>query len=431
MSTFTVRTRSLGKFDVIVAGGGIAGAFAAITAARQGAAVLLVEGMGCLGGTLTHGLVPQVLDRADKGGLVQELYDFLDANALSGPRCGSVTDDRGRLRPGNIVSVEGAKTHLDTLCRETGVNIVFYSHVIDVIADDQHISRVIIGSECGAYEAEASLFIDATGNGTLALLAGCQGEIGHPQTHAPQPASMALEVTGVNRTTSVSGAEEKTAYGKLLADHGIAISGTQANIIRMPDLANWLLSVNFEYNVDPADIRSLTAATINGRRENLETAIKHRSLPDCENLYVTAGSEHLGIREGYRIFGKYRLTLDDILAGARFDDAVCLVHFNVDIHKLSCDDTVDTSRGLRIKPYHIPFRSLLPDNAPDNLLLCGRLISGDFFAHASYRVMGPMGATGEAAGFAAAYCASHRLPLSDFNATLIPAFMKSRNYGGL
>ncbi|MBP5640332.1 MAG: FAD-dependent oxidoreductase [Victivallales bacterium] len=427
---FTVHATDLGVIDVLVVGGGIAGCFAAATAARQGASVLLVEGMGCLGGTLTHGLVPQVLDRTDKGGMIQELYNFLDSNGLSCPRAGKCTDENGKLLPGNITSVEGAKVFFDRLCMDAGVRIMLYSHVIDVNVTERNITQVLIGSECGAYTVKAKIFIDATGNGTLSRMAGCQGEIGHPTTGMPQPASMTAEITGITRETSVYGADEKDAYGRMLADHGIAISGTQSGVVRMPDLQNWLFSVNFEYGVNPADIFSLTQATIHGRGECLDSTLKHRTIPGYENVSITAGTERLGIREGLRIQGNYRLTVDDILNGARFDDAICMVYFNVDIHKLHNEDTTSTSRGFRSKPYHIPFRCLVPSEI-DNMLLCGRLISGDFFAHASYRVMGPMGATGEAAGFAAAFCVSHAISPQKFDGKLARDYMKSQGYGGI
>ncbi len=426
----TIHAKDLGQVDVLVAGGGIAGSFAAATAARKGASVLLVEGMGCLGGTLTHGMVPQVLDRVDKGGMVRELYEFLDANGLSCPRAGKCTDENGQLLPGNIVSIEGAKVFFDQLCTKAGVKVMFYSHVIDVTMSGRNLSSVLIGTECGTYIAQAKVFIDATGNGTLSRLAGCHGDIGHPQTGKPQPSSMTSEITGITRETSVYGAEEKDAYGRLLAEHGIPVSGTQAGVCRMPDLQNWLFSVNFEYDVNPSDVFSLTKATMHGRAECLDSALKHRAIPGCENVRISAGTERIGIREGFRIHGKYRLTVEDILNGARFDDAICLVHFNVDIHKLHGDDTTSTSRGYRTQPYHIPFRCLLPLEA-DNLLLCGRLISGDFFAHASYRVMGPMGATGEAAGFAAAECAAKDLSPQSLDGVLVHDYMASQGYSGI
>ena len=91
-----------------------------------------------------------------------------------------------------------------------------------------------------------------------------------------------------------------------------------------------------------------------------------------------------------------------MLAGKEHDDAVCKVEYWVDIHSLEDDGGKGfTDDGIVSKPYDIPFRALIPVDV-DNLLMAGRCISGDFYAHASYRVMGNMAAVGEAAGEMAA-----------------------------
>ena len=81
---------------------------------------------------------------------------------------------------------------------------------------------------------------------------------------------------------------------------------------------------------------------------------------------------------------------------------MCRCTFNVDVHSTdpAKDKGID-NRGVRSRPYDIPFRSLLARDV-DGLLVAGRCISGSFYAHASYRVTGNSVATGEAAGVAAA-----------------------------
>ena len=93
---FQVETRSLGKYDIIVAGGGIAGSFAAASAAREGAKVLLVEAGGCLGGTLTLSSVPSIMDEIGKGGMLAELFAFLNERGMSVARFGKKIDEHGK-----------------------------------------------------------------------------------------------------------------------------------------------------------------------------------------------------------------------------------------------------------------------------------------------------------------------------------------------
>ena len=78
-------------------------------------------------------------------------------------------------------------------------------------------------------------------------------------------------------------------------------------------------------------------------------------------------------------------------------------------------------------PYNIPYRSLLPIGV-DNLILAGRCISGDFYPHASYRVMGNMAATGEAAGFAASRSARDNIAPKDLDGKEVKAFMSEKGY---
>jgi hypothetical protein len=99
------------------------------------------------------------------------------------------------------------------------------------------------------------------------------------------------------------------------------------------------------------------------------------------------------------------------MEGAQFDDGVCTVRFVVDIHSLVKGEGGGYgSKGVKMKPYQIPLRSLIAKDI-DNLMMAGRCISGDFYAHASYRVTGNAVPMGEAAGKVAAKAAlSNRMP---------------------
>jgi len=184
---------------------------------------------------------------------------------------------------------------------------------------------------------------------------------------------------------------------------------------------------NLQFDVRIDDIFSISDATMEGRKENFETIMQHSKIKGYENMFLISTSDHIGVREGRRILGCYRITLNDIINGARFEDGICLVRFGVDVHKLMQNDTLDNSRGYKIKPYHIPYRSLVPIKT-DNLLLAGRCISGDFYPHASYRVMGNMAATGEAAGFAAYKCAVNNILPREVDGREVSEFMKEKGY---
>ena len=125
---------------------------------------------------------------------------------------------------------------------------------------------------------------------------------------------------------------------------------------------------------------------------------------------MVASAEHIGVRDGRRLRGRYTVVRDDLIRGARQDDAIARATFGVDIHAADREanrkETISHG-NLRTLPYDIPLRALIAQDV-DGLMMAGRCISGDFIAHASYRVTGNAVAMGEAAGLVAAMAAQSR-----------------------
>ena len=175
----------------------------------------------------------------------------------------------------------------------------------------------------------------------------------------------------------------------------------------------YYLTVNHEYKKRADSEEDITAATIHARAEinKLVKTLREKGGPAFRNISLAVTPEMIGVREGRRIHGMYTISLEDVLTGRQHEDAVCLVTYWVDIHNLLPNGGQGyENTGIDAKPYHIPFRSLLPKDC-DNLLLAGRSISGDFYAHASYRVAGNMAAVGEAAGMMAAIAAQKKVDI--------------------
>jgi len=425
---FRITTKDLGHFDVAVCGGGIAGACAALSAAREGAKVVLIEKAGSLGGTLTEGFMPIIHDTKNKGGIVKELFDFLNARKMTLARTGPLTDANGEPVPGIMVDTEGCKYFFEQACCQAGVTLLYHSQVTALEMENRKIGRLLVATDCGNYALSAALCIDATGNGIVAEMAGCQWDCGDPFEGRPSPAGMNFCAVGMPADYSGTETnEDKTAYANMLAENGIEVSAQQVLIRKLPGMKTWGVCLNFQYDVMPDDIRSLSGAVVDGRKEVFETMEKHKKIPGYEEAYIAFTNAHIGIREGRRIYGEYRLTDADILEGRRFEDGICLVTFGVDVHKLKSDDTTDYKRGYHAVPYNIPYRSLIPLGV-SNLLLAGRCISGDFYPHASYRVMGNMAATGEAGGYAAAICAREGITPRELDGKRVSTFMESKGY---
>jgi hypothetical protein len=172
--------------------------------------------------------------------------------------------------------------------------------------------------------------------------------------------------------------------------------------------------MNQEFGIKPWDAAEVTAATVRARAElnRIVNALRGLGGP-WEGIQIAATAEQIGVRDGRRIRGRYVVTEQDIIVGARHEDAVVRPTFGVDIHAVTAELNRTKSienKGIKVKPYDIPLRALIARDV-DGLMMAGRCISGDFIAHASYRVTGNSTSMGEAAGAVAAVASkSQRMP---------------------
>ncbi|NLF19081.1 MAG: FAD-dependent oxidoreductase [Lentisphaerae bacterium] len=396
----------IGDWDVVVCGGGPAGVAAAVSAARAGARVHLVELYGSLGGIWTTGLLAYFLDHANKGGLMAEIIRRLEA------RGARAHDSRGEGT--NAFDGEEVRILLDELCLEAGVGLQLYSRVVAARVEAGRLRQVVVESPSGREALSARQFIDATGNGDLGALAGCGFDLGHPETGAQQPMSLIgllgglrlEEVSGFVRQPGEAWAAPKDRLREAMERGGHSPSYGKPSLFPVRDDL-FLLMANHEYGVKGIDARDLTAATLRGRRElhDLVNGLRRLGGP-WSRLRLLATSAQIGVREGRRLHGRYTVTLDDMVAGRCHDDAVCRVAFGLDVHSTN----PGAGKGIephpvRTQPYDIPLRALQARDV-EGLWMAGRCISGDFLAHSSYRVTGNAVAMGEAVGRAAVNAAA-------------------------
>lgn len=399
--------------DIIVCGAGPAGVSAAIAAARAGARVRLFEVNGCLGGVWTAGLLTWIFDFKDHG-FTAELSRHLTARDA---RRGTSTD---RF----VYEPEEMKRLLEELCVEAGVEFRLHTRLVGAYCEGRQLTTVITESSSGREAWAAPVFIDTTGDGVLGALAGCQWELGNMGNDAAvhcecQPLTM--NALAAVKDVSQMG-EYISFYQGDLKWHVEATENFKKEIQRagidpsygMPTIFHVrenvvLLMMNHEYGVRPDDADAVTKATVRARKEIFEIVHALRKLGGIwEGLQVVATAEQIGIRDGKRIRGRYVVKKQDLIDGTRHEDGVARVTFGVDIHAKSKKDndkvTIERGGVTKFTPYDIPLRALVAKDV-DGLMMAGRCISGDFVAHASYRVTGNAVAMGEAAGVTAALAA--------------------------
>lgn len=397
--------------DVIVCGGGPAGIGAAISAARSGAKTTLIEMHGCLGGVWTASLLSNIIDHGAKKGIMKELVDRLNA-----------TDGQYDAKK---YDAELMKWTLDEMCREAGVEVRLHTRVTAAYLDKQKkIDCIATESFSGREAWKAKVFIDTTGNGELAARAGCEFSMGEPGTGRVQPMSLMVILSGINEADLVREGYVKglgkdgspTSEGKKKLHQDILAAGVDASYT-MPSFFTVrsdmvALMTNHQYGASALNADAITKATLEARNEVNQIVNALRKTGGMwANLRIVNSAAQIGIREGRRIHGLYMLTKEDLIRGAQFEDGVCNVTFVVDIHSLVKGEGGGYGAGgVKMKPYQIPLRSLIAKDV-DNLMMAGRCISGDFYAHASYRVTGNAVPMGEAAGKVSAKAAlTGRLP---------------------
>jgi len=384
-----------GRVQVIVCGGGPAGMGAAIAAARAGAKTLLIEMAGCLGGTWTAGLLTKIIDGERKTGVMQEI---LQAMAERG-------SDVAKKTKGSIYDPELMKLVLEEMCLAAGVRIQLHTLLAGAVTDLRNrLVAVVTESKSGRQAWMADRFIDCTGDGDLAVQAGCKFDIGANDDCDCQPMSLLALLTGVDPAAipgfvrEIAGEKAKTNLRKLMEDAGIHPSYALPTLRHLHS-GIFSLMTNHEYGVPAYDAAKISEATIRARREVFDIIRDMRKLGGpWKNLAVVATAEQIGVREGRRIHGRYTVTADDLREGRKHADAVCRVNAGIDVHSVDPKKTKGIAKAdFRAKPYDIPLRALMAKDV-DGLMLAGRCISGDFIAHSSYRVTGNAVAMGEAAG---------------------------------
>jgi hypothetical protein len=382
------------------------------------------EWRGCLGGVWTAGLLGYLLD-FDKPGFNQELLKRLDERDMR----------RGTSKGSICYEPEGMKLLLEEIFVEAGVKFQLHTRVSAAYREGKRLTTIVTESKSGRQAWRAPVFIDTTGDGDLGALAGCSFEYGEADSCPCQPMSLnallvckdvaALQPFIHGSDPSKADGIAKDVFLKEIQRGEHFPSYSKPTLWQVRD--NLLLvMMNHQYGVPCFDAAKITEATVQARAELHKIVNGLRKLGGpWEGLQIAATAEQIGVRDGRRIAGRYTVNKDDLIAGARYDDAVVRPTFPVDIHALSKEankTAAYSNAGVKVKPYDVPLRALIAKDV-DGLMMAGRNISGDFIAHASYRVTGNSVAMGEAAGVTAALAATtkrlpHEVPWSEGEAKL-------------
>ncbi len=402
--------------DLVVAGGGPAGAAAAICAARLGAKVLLLEATGCLGGTGTSALVSLWFSLTDGirslvGGLILELIQTLCRENAASP--GAIEKFKKGEPVGSIgFQPEALKIVLDRLCAEAGVEVRFFTRVVGADADagGRRVRAVVTSSIEGLRCLRARTFIDATGDAVLADLCGAAARAAGRDTPNIMPPTLCAALAGID-WDRFGKKSQQAMIEQAIADGFFSQPDRHVpGVIRNGTGDTAMMNAGHLFHADALKTRSLSDAMAHGRRLVQEYAAFYRKyMPGCERMEVLATGSLLGVRESRRIVGEYELTHADFKARRQFPDQIAVYSKAIDIHVYDLspgeyrryhEEYTKLDRPGRGECYGLPYGILVPKGWT-NLWVAGRCNSSDVKVNGAIRDQPACSMMGQAAGTAA------------------------------
>ncbi|GHT68120.1 pyridine nucleotide-disulfide oxidoreductase [Spirochaetia bacterium] len=417
------------QYEVVVAGGGTGGVFAAIAAARGGAKTALIESKGYVGGIAAEGgcglhsfynlwkpfnVEKRMVIRGIPEEFIQRLFR---AGGCSG-------HNETQMRPEYdsdtlCVDVEIYKFIALEMLREAGVQVLLNTHAADVIKEGGRITGIVTESHQGSEAVLGKVFIDATGYGDISARAGAK--FSEPNDY---PVVNSMGVGGVdidkyydflkdkgvlfeyargprsgrtNQIIRVDGSWEKIDPKLGEAVKALGMSGVTTTL---HDNYFMFIKVNFKMAVSPSNRDALAEAEYElRRRQQAALELLRSTIPGADKAFIARTASTITIRRARCIECDYDIPLDEILNCTHYPDEV----FSYGFH--------DSAPRIQIKggkTYGLPYRTMLVKGL-DNLFAIGMMITSDHEAHMSTRNTVSCMAMGQASGTAAALCAKNGL----------------------
>jgi ribulose 1,5-bisphosphate synthetase/thiazole synthase len=430
-------------YDLVVAGGGPAGASAAICAARFGAKVLLVEATGCLGGMGTSGLVTAFDPMADGermlvGGLMREIMAKLGVRGFLAPQVTEAYYTR-RYLCWTPFRVEGYKLVLDELSAEAGVEIRYFTRVVDadVASGAKRLNGVVLQNVDGLRFVRAKTFIDATGDAVLSKACGVPCREAGRDTPGIMPPTLCAQLANIDwkRTSSVN---QQALVEKALKEGFFSQKDHHVPGLFRVGESTGMLNAGHLFHMNALQCRSLSEGMARGRRLVQEyLAFYRKYVPGCENAELMATGSLMGVRESRRIVGEYELNYADYCSKRQFPDQIGVYNAPVDIHVYDdseseyarySEEYTKTGRLKAGECFGLPYGILVP-RGWSNLWVAGRCNSSDVRVSGCIRVQPAAAMMGQAAGTAAVQSIARGQAACDLDtAALVETLRKAGAY---
>ena len=387
------------EYEFVVVGGGIAGMCAAVSAARLGSKVALINDRPVLGGNNSS-----------------EIRVHLGGHIELGPNkgLGRMIREFGHTKSGNAQPASNYEDERKQQFIDAEENVTLYApyRAVDVRMEGKKIAAVLIRHIETSEELwiEAPLFSDCTGDATIGFLAGADYLMGreaaseYGESLAPETAdkmTMGASVQWYSKKTDSPSSFPEFTYG-------IIFNEDNCEKVRMGEW-QWETGMNFDQVYDAERIRDYGLLVVYSNWSFLKNHYSKKADYACRALDWVAYIA--GKRESRRLLGDYILKQDDIDKNVFHEDGSFTSSWSIDLHFPDPKNTANFPGGEfkaatvhnRIYPCTVPYRCLYSRNI-DNLFMAGRNISVTHVALGTVRVMRTTGMMGETVGMAAALC---------------------------
>ena len=389
------------KTDILVCGAGASGIPAAITAARCGSKVVLIEEDMMPGGAPVDNYVTYLCG-GPRVGIYKEIIERLNAEYdISGHpidhfNCGIGTDHW--YLPSSYIRVL-----MDMIHAESNIRLICGARATSTIVNDEgnrnRVSGVVVSCTNGKeLYIEAQVTIDATGTGIIAEMSGCETRYGRDakkefnECYAPDVSDQkVMPCTWMYISQRIGNGPVPDI--DRLAGNGFVESnlGWTKHHEEEYKKLNTGIYLHWGVTVDCDDTRN-PVSLAKAQHKAFEKVKKDMDILN-EYHYAVYFAPFIGVRESRRVIGEYVITMNDLLSKKFPQDVIAINEYALDLwgQKLS-DKPIFTKAG-------IPYGALIPKNT-EGLLVAGKSISGTHIAMSSYRVQPIVASIGQAAGVA-------------------------------